>query len=51
MQISITIDDNTLEELDTISLNLYGKNKRSLLIQLMIKDYLMKYNYDGSKKA
>ncbi len=45
MQISISIDDKTLEEIDKIALELYGKNRRSLLIQLMIKDFLFLYRY------
>jgi len=48
MQISITIDSDILKQLDDLAFKKYGKNRRSLFIQLLIKDYLMK---ERSKKA
>ena len=48
MQISITIEPEVLKEVNKIAMDKYGPKKRSLLIQLAIKDYLMK---ERSKKA
>ena len=44
MKVSISIPDKMLEAVDNIA-DEYGKDKRSMVIQLAIKDYLMKHNY------
>ncbi len=48
MQISITIDDKMIGQLDVIARS--KDRSRSKMIQILIKDYLQKYNYDGEKK-
>ncbi len=42
MQITITLEPSILKEVNKVALDKYGPKKRSLLIQLAIKDYLMK---------
>lgn len=43
MQISITIDDKMIGQLDVIARE--KDRSRSKMIQILIKDYLMKHNY------
>ena len=45
MQVSFTIDDNIMGQLDVIARD--QNRSRSQLIKVLIKDYLMKYNYTG----
>ncbi len=46
MQVSFTIDDKIIGRLDVIA---RGQNRsRSQLIKVLIKDYLMKYNYTSN---
>ena len=44
MQVSFTIDDKTIGRLDVIARD--QNRSRSQLIKVLIKDYLMKYNYE-----
>ena len=43
MQISITIDDKMIGRLDVIARD--NDRSRSKMIQVIIKDYLIKHNY------
>ncbi len=43
MQVSFTIDDKTIGRLDVIARD--QNRSRSQLIKVLIKDYLMRYNY------
>ncbi len=50
MQVSFTIDDKIMGQLDVIARD--QNRSRSQLIKVLIKDYLMKYNYvEGDKQA
>ena len=49
MRVSITIDDNILGQLDVIAAE--KDRSRSKMIQILIKDYLMKYNYTEEQET
>lgn len=49
MQISITIDDKMIGQLDVIARE--QDRSRSKMIQILIKDYLMKYNYENGSQG
>ncbi len=49
MQVSFTIDDKIIGRLDVIAR--YQNRSRSQLIKVLIKDYLMKYNYTSKQTA
>ena len=49
MQISITIDDKMIGQLDVIARD--KDRSRSKMIQILIKDYLMKYNYTEEQET
>ena len=49
MQVSFTIDDSIMGQLDVIARD--QNRSRSQLIKVLIKDYLMKYNYTSKIKC
>ena len=48
MQASFTIDDKIMRQLDVIARD--QNRSRSQLIKVLIKDYLMKYNYTSEEQ-
>ncbi len=50
MQVSFTIDDKIMGQLDVIAR--IQNRSRSNILEKMVKDYLMKHNYvEGDKEA
>ena len=49
MQVSFTIDDEKMKQFDLIAEE--QNRSRSQLIKVLIKDYLMKYNYTKEQET
>ena len=45
MKVSISIPDEMLGSFDKVVFSKYGPDKRSMVIAMMIKEFLMKHNY------